>query len=645
MMASRLQSGKVRLSAVRQHPKGSILAFLFWIVATLPASSDILYVTGGHNQIEKFSITNAVGSIFVNSSLPFLEGVAVRGDGDIFVSSSSGLAMYTPEGFGSVVTNLGASEFLGMAFDQDGNLFVVDPDNNTVQEMSPDGSASVFGEPIGLFNPWGLAFDSAGNLFVNSMYNDMIVKFTPDGTGSIFATNDLNFPSGLAFDNAGNLVVANLKDNTLVKFTPEGAGSIISSNILNIPAGMAFDSAGNLYVADLGNGDGDNRIEKFTPEGVASLFATTIFRSPLFIAITDDAGNPLLLGTHCVASLTPTNAGYSTAGGSNSVSVTISNDCSWTASSNDGFIIVTSTNNGINYGTVDYTVAPNTSTLTLTGTINIAGRSFVVEEAGVPCTFALGGTNSTVSSTGGTGEVDVITTNGCHWTAISNDSFITITSATNDTGAGAVDYSVAANASTNERSGSMTIAGQTFTVAQVGACIFTLNPSSTITFPREGGSNSVTISALGSNCSWDAVSDDPFLIITSETNGIGAGIVDYIVLPNTNTVAVSRTITIAGETLAIVQQRGRGCGLKVSPGNVTFKSVGGLKIAKVKVKLPDCSWTAVSNDPFITITSASSGVGDGTFSFSVAQNTNTNPLIGSITIGPLTVKIRQSRAK
>jgi hypothetical protein len=56
----------------------------------------------------------------------------------------------------------------------------------------------------------------------------------------------------------------------------------------------------------------------------------------------------------------------------------------------------------------------------------------------------------------------------CDWTAVSNDSFITITGTTSGSGPGTVAYSLSANASTDELTGSITIGGETFTVTQAG---------------------------------------------------------------------------------------------------------------------------------------------------------------------------------
>jgi hypothetical protein len=54
---------------------------------------------------------------------------------------------------------------------------------------------------------------------------------------------------------------------------------------------------------------------------------------------------------------------------------------------------------------------------------------------------------------------------GCGWTATSNVTWISITSGSSGVGDGTVNYSVAANGGVR-RSGTITIAGQVFTVKQ-----------------------------------------------------------------------------------------------------------------------------------------------------------------------------------
>lgn len=83
-----------------------------------------------------------------------------------------------------------------------------------------------------------------------------------------------------------------------------------------------------------------------------------------------------------------------------------------------------------------------------------------------PCAFALGSTSANANGGGDTITVNVGTSAAtCAWTAVSNASFITVKSGASGTGSGSVVLTIAAN-SANPRTGTATIAGQTFTVTQ-----------------------------------------------------------------------------------------------------------------------------------------------------------------------------------
>jgi hypothetical protein len=165
-----------------------------------------------------------------------------------------------------------------------------------------------------------------------------------------------------------------------------------------------------------------------------------------------------------------------------------------------------------------------------------------------------------------------------------------------------------------------------------------------VTLAAKGGSKEVSVKVKGTDCSWTAVSNDPFITITSSNNGTGNGRVDYTVPGNTNGTTLSGTMTIADQTFTVNQAAG-GCPFKLSPKTGKFKAAGGSKTVKVKPNLSDCAWTAVSNDSFITITDGASGVGNGTVSYAVAANTSTNVLTGSMTIGGKTFTVTQAGTK
>ena len=117
----------------------------------------------------------------------------------------------------------------------------------------------------------------------------------------------------------------------------------------------------------------------------------------------------------------------------------------------------------------------------------------------VTCGYTLSTTNASFGDLGGSGTVTVSALNTCSWTANSNDSWIQITGGSiNATGNAAVAYTVLSNGgTTSARVGTMTIAGQTFTVAQSGD---TAAPVVILTAPTSGVvSGTVTVGATATD--------------------------------------------------------------------------------------------------------------------------------------------------
>jgi Zn-dependent metalloprotease len=89
-------------------------------------------------------------------------------------------------------------------------------------------------------------------------------------------------------------------------------------------------------------------------------------------------------------------------------------------------------------------------------------------DCGGTCTFSISPTSASSPAAGGSGTVSVTAGAGCNWTAVSNSGFIAITAGASGTGSGTVTYNVGANTGTTSRTGTLTIAGRTFTVTQAG---------------------------------------------------------------------------------------------------------------------------------------------------------------------------------
>jgi hypothetical protein len=176
-------------------------------------------------------------------------------------------------------------------------------------------------------------------------------------------------------------------------------------------------------------------------------------------------------GLACATSLSPTAQSFPTGGGAGSLVVNASDVCQWSAASDVPWISITSGAGGSGSGAVSFQVAANSGTGRI-GTLTVAGHTFTVEQAGtVQCTYGLSPAGASWSAAGGSGSVTIDTPIGCAWTAASSVPWISVASGgsgANSGGGAAVSYSVAANTSSTSRSGSLTIAGQTFNVSQAG---------------------------------------------------------------------------------------------------------------------------------------------------------------------------------
>jgi uncharacterized protein (TIGR03437 family) len=114
------------------------------------------------------------------------------------------------------------------------------------------------------------------------------------------------------------------------------------------------------------------------------------------------------------------------------------------------------------------------------------------------CSYQLGATSAAASVIGGSGSVSVIAPAGCTWTAGSNSTWLTILGGAPGSGDGTVNYLVAPNSGAGSRSGTLTVAGQTFTVAQAGVgaplLIVTLTRNGNLTQGQTNASYSITVS-------------------------------------------------------------------------------------------------------------------------------------------------------
>jgi uncharacterized repeat protein (TIGR01451 family) len=151
--------------------------------------------------------------------------------------------------------------------------------------------------------------------------------------------------------------------------------------------------------------------------------------------------------------------------------------------------------------TVDITWAPPTMNPGNTYYWAIGARNSMGATASMPwsfttgCVAALSPSSATLPAAGGTGTFPVSAVTGCTWTAVSNATWITITSGASGSGNGTVGYTVAPDTGA-QRSGAITVAGQTFTVTEGGIfpLITTLAGGAMPLTPAQGTSVSMPVS-------------------------------------------------------------------------------------------------------------------------------------------------------
>jgi predicted extracellular nuclease len=173
----------------------------------------------------------------------------------------------------------------------------------------------------------------------------------------------------------------------------------------------------------------------------------------------------------------------------------------------------------------------------------------------VPCSFTLSSTIHPFTAAGGDGSVTVTAGPACNWTATSNDGWIIINSAASATGNATITFEVKENMSDVPRTGTLTVAGQTFTVVQDGAavaCSYSISPMSQSFKTPGAGGGTINVTATG-GCGWLATSNASWITITSGSSGVGNGTVNYTVAVNPGATRTS-TITVAGQVFTIKQK-------------------------------------------------------------------------------------------
>ncbi len=294
-----------------------------------------------------------------------------------------------------------------------------------------------------------------------------------------------------------------------------------------------------------------------------------------------------------------------------------------------------------------FSASANSATSERTGTLTVAGQTVTVtQDGGAPgsCTYSVSPTSRSLDSWPGSSTTTVTTGGGCGWTATSNASWLTISGGSNGTGSGTVTFGVTANTAPGDRTGTLTVAGQTVTVIQdggaPGSCTYGVSP--TARSLDSWAVSSTTTVTTGGGCGWTATSNDSWLTISGGSNGSGSGTVTFSVTANTAPGDRTGTLTVAGRTVTVTQDGGApaSCTYSVSPASRTLAATGETFTTTVTTG-SNCSWTTASNVSWLTNSGGSNGTGNGTVTFAASRNSGSVERVGTLTIGGRTLTVTQ----
>ncbi len=271
--------------------------------------------------------------------------IAVDGADNIYISDSRNSRIRKVDAAGIITTYAGngsqgywgdrgpataaqLSSPAGLAFDQQGNLYIADLLNLRIRKVTPDGmitSVSGRGEPGSagdggpasaalLDKPFSVAVSPDGDLYVADCYNNRIRKIntktgvitTYAGGAGIFggysgdggpATNATLFhPTDVKCDDTGNIFIAD-KDNFRIRKVDTsgiittlagngvqehgGDGGPATAARFDRPVGLAVDHSGNLFVSET-NGSYDVNSIRYVYLSNPGSISLTIYPNPTF---------------------------------------------------------------------------------------------------------------------------------------------------------------------------------------------------------------------------------------------------------------------------------------------------------------------------------------------------------------------------
>ena len=303
----------------------------------------------------------------------------------------------------------------------------------------------------------------------------------------------------------------------------------------------------------------------------------------------------------------------------------------WTASTEADWITITRASGTAGVSCV-CVVAANFSADTRTAIIDIAGNSFTVHQTGYEATISP--TTATADFEGGSGIIEVTTEAGVSWSAKPNVDWLSVEPA-NGISIGSVTYTISPYTSgTTPRTGTLTVAGKTFSVTQTGTDVI-LTPAFQ-ELPSIVGTFEVTVAALVET-TWSVTPNDSWISVVDSGRGYGNDTLIVAVGGNPSVLPRTGTVSIGSKTLTVTQRGMPEPSLSITPAEAAASPIGAYGNVAV-YSTPDAPWTAESLDSWITVSDGATGAGNGNTKYVVTANPTLEERSGQILFRQVTAE-------
>jgi len=163
-----------------------------------------------------------------------------------------------------------------------------------------------------------------------------------------------------------------------------------------------------------------------------------------------------------IIDLVPKTSSFTESGGTGSFTISTTNEnCPWSAATNRDWLTLTQNASGTgSVAEISYSVAPNYTNSSRSGTITVGGQVHAVFQQSLVCTISsVEPTSISVGPSGGTGSISFSNASAiCSWEAVSDSSWLTMVQGSTGTGESAlIIYNVDQNPLNFSRVGTITL--------------------------------------------------------------------------------------------------------------------------------------------------------------------------------------------